>query len=138
MSDMRSDISTYMYSCSLQLLAYVSFGVALQAIDTGTGFPFVNNEALIKNFAVLDANNPDDLPPDFTVCSATTTMAFSSYIHPFQLLHSNGKPWISVGFVMPMQKSKKNHRMVFFVSFTDNLSDLSGKTHICNECLLYR
>ena len=135
MSDMRSDIiSIYMYSCSLQLLAYFSFGVALQAIDTGTGFPFVNNEALIKNFAVLEqSNNPDDLPPDFTVCSSTTTMAFSSYIHPFQLLHSNGKPWISVGFVMPMQKSKKNHRMVFFVSFTHNLSDLSY-----NECVLFR
>ena len=128
-----------MYSCCLQLMAYVSFGVALRAIDTGTGFPFVNKEASIKNFAVLEqSNNPDNLPQDFTICSSTTTLDFSSYIHPFQLLHSNGKPWISVGFVMPMQKSKKNHRMVFFVSFTDNLSDLSGNTHICNECLLYR
>ena len=126
-----------MYSCCLQLMAYVSFGVALRAIDTGTGFPFVNKEASIKNFAVLEqSNNPDNLPQDFTICSSTTTMDFSSYIHPFQLLHSDGEPWISVGFIMPMQKNKKNHRMAFFVSFTQNHS--SRNTHNCNECLLFR
>ena len=61
---------------------------------------------LVTNFAVLAGNNLQDLPPDFTICSLTTNKAFMSTIQPLQLLHSDGKSWISVIFGLTPKNKK--------------------------------
>ena len=99
------------YCC---LLVPVSITTAISAIDTGLGPIMYGPERLIRDFAALTDNNLDKLPPAFTICSSISTKAFTGGIYPFQLLRSDGTPWISVRFHAP-EKSAKFHRLTITV-----------------------
>ena len=99
----------------LCLFVPVSLAIAIPALDTGLGPDVYGPDEAIRNFAILTDDDLGDLPPAFTICSSIATNAFTSGIYPFQLLHKNGKSWISFRF-HPAQKSSIFHRFVITVS----------------------
>ena len=104
-----------MWPTRICLLIPVSFIYAIPAIDTGMGPPSYGPEGLISNFAVFKDSNIENLPAAFTICSSATTEAFASSIYPFQLLHDDGRPWITVNF-HAAEKSSTFHRLTIDVS----------------------
>ena len=112
-----------MNSISLQLvlvLTSLATATAIPAVDNGIGTQVLLPEEKITDFAVLTGNNLGNLPPEITFCSSIATGTFISSLSPFQLLYQNGKPWITIYFY-PAQEDSRHHRMIFFVSFGQNL-----------------
>ena len=105
-----------MNSILLQLLALSSITIAMPAIDNGMGEMVYGPEGVVTDFAVLSASNFDDnLPDEFTICSSVTTGgAWTGVISPFQLLHENGEPWVSLIFGL---LNKTHHEMWLHVSY---------------------
>ena len=101
----------------LQLLALASIAAAMPAIDNGMGEYVYGPERVVTDFAVLSGSNLDDtLPPEITICSSVTTGgAFTGSISPFQLLHDNGEPWISMIFYADTN-NYTHHNIWLFVS----------------------
>ena len=101
---------------SLQLLVQASLAISIPVIENGMGENKLGPEMMITDFAVLTLNNPDvNLPSDFTICSSVSSDTFLGFLSPFQLVHQDGTPWISVR-IEPAQKDSRRHRMIFFVS----------------------
>ena len=101
---------------SLQLLVQASLAISIPVIENGMGENKLGPEVMITDFAVLTLNNPDvNLPSDFTICSSVSSDTFLGFLSPFQLVHQDGTPWISVR-IEPAQKDSRRHRMIFFVS----------------------
>ena len=120
-----------MWTRYICLLVIVALSTAMPAIDTGIG-PFTyGSESLISNFAVLTDNNLDSLPAAFTICSSFASN-ITGTIHPFQLLHTNGKPWISLLFHAP-EKPETNYQLTITVSFKDlyQTKKLKAKEGLC-------
>ena len=110
-----------MNSFFIQLLALASISVAMPAIDNGMGEHIFGPERVVADFAALSGSNIDKLPDSFTVCSSVTTGgAFTGPISPFQLLHKNGEPWISMIF-MTNEKNITNQQIWVLVSSRLNL-----------------
>ena len=110
-----------MNSFFIQLLALASTSVAMPAIDNGMGEHIFGPERVVADFAALSGSNIDKLPDSFTVCSSVTTGgAFTGPISPFQLLHNNGEPWISMIF-MTNEKNITNQQIWVLVSSRLNL-----------------
>lgn len=110
-----------MSSFFLQLLALASIAIAMPAIDNGMSEHIFGPEKVVYDFAVLSGSNIDNLPDSFTVCSSVTSGgAFTGPISPFQLLHENGEPWISMIF-MTNEKNITNQQIWLLVSSRLNL-----------------
>ena len=125
----------------LQLLAHTSLAAAIPVVENAPGSKFIlGPEEVVTDFAVLNGENLDNLPPDFTVCSSLATPAFTSPLSPFQLLYQETKrPWVTVYFYPPLSNSR-HHRLTFFVSSSsviiiecDTCMGLSGRRH--QHCL---
>ena len=131
------EISSEMGLVHLCLLVLVSITTAIPAIDTGVG-PFTYGpEEEISDFAILTDDNLDGLPSAFTICSSTATKVFNGQLNPFQLLHSNGAPWITVNFRQP-EENDIFHRLTVAVSFvTEWLSDSSVFSKSCDWSFMY-
>ena len=104
-----------MNSISLQLLVQVSLATAIPVVDNGMGENILGLEATVTDFAVLTVDNPVNIPSDFTICSSVASDTFLGFLSPFQLVHPDGTPWISIR-IEPAQKDSRRHRMIFFVS----------------------
>ena len=110
-----------MDSLFIQLLALASVSLAMRAIDNGMGEHIFGPERVATDFALLSGSNIDVLPDSFTVCSSVTSGgAFTGPISPFQLLHENGDPWISVIF-MTNEKNITNQQIWVLVSYRHSL-----------------
>ena len=93
-----------MNSLLLQLLL-ASIAVAMPAIDNGMGEYVYGPERVVTDFAVLSGSNFHNLPDDITICSSVTSGgAWTGPISPFQLLHENGEPWVSLVFLADTKK----------------------------------
>ena len=94
-----------MTSILLQLLAPASIAVAMRAIDNGLGEQLYGPEKVVTDFAVLSGINFENVPDDITICSSVTSGgAWTGPISPFQLLHKNGEPWVSLVFLADTKK----------------------------------
>ena len=106
-----------MNSILLQLLSCASIVIAMPALD-GEGIYQIGSEDLVTDFAVLSGGTSDNLPGEFTICGSVTTSragARTATLSPFQLLHENGKPWISV-FSYVEAENSTHHQFWFIVS----------------------
>ena len=89
----------------LQLIALASIANAMPAIDNGLGEQLYGPEKVVTDFAVLSGINFENVPDDITICSSVTSGgAWTGPISPFQLLHENGKPWVSLVFLADTKK----------------------------------
>ena len=113
-----------MWFTNLCLLAPVSLIKAMPVIDTGVGSHVIGPEAQIRDFAIFTDNSLDNLPEPFTICSSIATKSFIGGLSPFQLLHEDGKPWISVNFEAT-DKSATFHHITITVSKKQFLSSLN-------------
>ena len=104
-----------MNAISFQLLVHASLASAIPVIENSMRVSIMGPEAILPDFAVLTANNLNDLPSDFTICSSMASDAFLGSVSPFQL-YQNGKPWISIWFIAA-QKDSRHHQVYFYVSF---------------------
>ena len=104
-----------MKSISLPLLVQVSLAMSIPVIENGMGENMLGPETMITDFAVLTVDNPVIIPSDFTICSSVASDTFLGFLSPFQLVHPDGTPWISIR-IEPAQKDSRRHRMIFFVS----------------------
>ena len=94
-----------MNSILLQLIALSPFTVAMRAIDNGLGEQLYGPEKVVTDFAVLSGINFENVPDDITICSSVTSGgAWTGPISPFQLLHKNGEPWVSLVFLADTKK----------------------------------
>ena len=100
---------------SFQMLVHATLAAAIPVIENSMSVNTMGTEAVIPDFAVLTANNLNDLPSDFTICSSIRADAFIGSVSPFQL-YQNGKPWISIWFIAA-QKDSRHHQVYFYVSF---------------------
>ena len=109
-------------SLFLQLLALASIAAAMPALDNGMGEYVYGPESVVTDFAVLSgSSNLDNLPDDITICSSVTTGgAFTGSISPFQLLHENGEPWISMIFYADTN-NLTHHNIWLYVSSMPHL-----------------
>ena len=96
------------------MLFRVSLTSAIPAVYNGVGPQLYGPEELIKDFAILTDSRLEDVPSAFTICSSLSTKAFSGGVSPFQLLHKDGKSWISVHF-RPAAKEATFHHLVLTV-----------------------
>ena len=102
-----------MNSIFLQLVTLASSAVAMRAIEYMGEYVY-GPERLVTGFATLSGSNIDDLPDDFTICSSTTTGgAYTESLSPFQLLHENGEPWITVLFYTDHINVTHHHFLIF-------------------------
>ena len=104
-----------MKSISLSLLVQASLAMSIPVIENGMGENMLGPETMITDFAVLTLDNPVNIPSDFTICSSVASDTFLGFLSPFQLVHPDGTPWISIR-IEPAQKDSRRHRMIFFVS----------------------
>ena len=104
-----------MKSISLSLLVQASLAMSIPVIENGMGENMLGPETMITDFAVLTVDNPVNIPSDFTICSSVASDTFLGFLSPFQLVHPDGTPWISIR-IEPAQKDSRRHRMIFFVS----------------------
>ena len=89
----------------LQLLALASIAIAMPAIDNGLGEQLFGPDRVVTDFAALSSINFENLPDDITICSSVTSGGFwTGPISPFQLLHENGEPWVSLVFLADTKK----------------------------------
>ena len=87
-----------MNSILIQLLFCASTVIAMPALDS-EGIYEMGSEDLVTQFAVLSGSTSDNLPGEFTICGSVSTSragARTGTLSPFNLLHEDGKPWISV------------------------------------------
>ena len=123
-----------MNSIFLQLLALASIAIAMPAIDNGMGEQLYGPERVVTEFAVLSDSNLDDLPDDITLCSSVTTGgAWTGPISPFQLLHENGEPWVSLVFLADTKKT--THQIWLHVSSILAISPFVKQYLSCNDVL---
>ena len=104
-----------MNAISFQLLVHTTLAAAIPVTENSMHVSIMGPEAVIPDFAVLTANNLNDLPSDFTICSSMASDNFLDSQSPFQL-YQNGKPWISIWF-FAAEKDSRHHHVYFFVSF---------------------
>ena len=108
----------------LCLLLFPTTTTALAAVSSGLGEPVYGPEQLITDYAVLAGDNLKALPPDFTICSSVSSAAFTTALSFFQLLLSNGDPWINL-FVVAGGTNKTFSLIELMVDFdTNTLADL--------------
>ena len=100
---------------SLSLLVLASLASAIPVIENGMRPELVTSEENIPDFAIFTDNQHGNLPSDFTICSSISTQARLGSLSPFQLLLSNGRPWITT-WVYSAQKDSTHHRIIFYVS----------------------
>ena len=93
--------------------------MALAAVSSGLGEPVYGPEQLITDYAVLAGDNLKALPPDFTICSSVSSAAFTTALSFFQLLLSNGDPWINL-FVVAGGTNKTFSLIELMVDFDTN------------------
>ena len=102
------------------IVLFMPSALAIPAIYTGMGSLRQIGSHMdgpverITDFAVLTDDNLGDLPESFTICSSTTSRAFSGRLAPFQLLQDNGRPWFTFIMKAP-QKTTKNHWIILLV-----------------------
>ena len=120
-----------MWFTNLCLLAPVSLIKAMPVIDTGVGSHVIGSEAQIRDFAIFTDNSLDNLPEPFTICSSIATKSFIGGLSPFQLLHDDGKPWISVNFEAT-DKSATFHHITITVSKKQFLSSSNLPLHFAH------
>ena len=108
----------------LCLVLFPTTTMALAAVSSGLGEPVYGPEQLITDYAVLAGDNLKALPPDFTICSSVSLAAFTTALSFFQLLQSNGDPWINL-FVVAGGTNKTFSLIELMVDFdTNTLADL--------------
>ena len=84
----------------------------------------LSTEQLITDYAVLAGADLKPLPPDFTICSSVSSAAFTTALSFFQLLQSNGDPWINLFVVVPPANRTFIMGELMVVDNTDNLGEL--------------
>ena len=84
--------------------------IAMPSIDTGVGPFAAGPEETIQDFAILTNDDLGNLPGNFTICTSVSTDALLGRLHPFQLFHDNGKPWVTFA-ILPALKHSTQHRL---------------------------
>ena len=99
----------------LQLLSCAFIVIAIPALDSEGKYLYVA-ENMVTDFAVLSGSKSDNLPGEITICSSVTTSgAYTEVLSPFQLLHQNGEPWISL-FAYVRANNFTHHQIWLMVS----------------------
>ena len=97
--------------CSfLGSIVLVSGAIAMPSIDTGVGPLAAGPEETIQDFAILTNDDLGNLPRNFTICTSVSTDALLGRLHPFQMLHDSGKPWVTFA-ILPALKHSTQHRL---------------------------
>ena len=109
-SDMLKVSSDQIFSCLGLCFVLVRLTIAMPSIDTGVGPFTAGPEETIQDFAILTNDDLGNLPGNFTICTSVSTDALLGRLHPFQLLHDNGKPWVTFA-ILPALKHSTQHRL---------------------------
>ena len=110
-SDMlRVSTDRKIFSCLGLYFVLMPLTIAMPSIDTGVGPFTAGPEETIQDFAILTNDDLGNLPGNFIICTSVSTDALLGRLHPFQLLHDNGKPWVTFA-ILPALKHSTQHRL---------------------------
>ena len=109
-SDMLKVSRDKIFSCLGLFFVLVPLTTAMPSIDTGVGPFAAGPEETIQDFAILTNDDLGNLPGNFTICTSVSTDALLGRLHPFQLFHDNGKPWVTFA-ILPALKHSTQHRL---------------------------
>ena len=110
-SDMlRVSTDRQIFSCLGLFFVLVRLTIAMPSIDTGVGPFTAGPEETIQDFAILANDDLGNLPGNFTLCTSVSTDALLGRLHPFQLFHDSGKPWVTFA-ILPALKHSTQHRL---------------------------